>query len=90
MEFNSPAASAAGRPAPGGLVTVRVLAAGDHFVLNRLLIDALRKQVSTPLDIVELTLPRPATPFGPVAEVREASGTEEQIIEALRGVEKSA
>lgn len=68
-------------------MTVRVLAAGDHFVLNRLLIEALRKQVPTPLDIVELTLPWPATPFGPVAEVREASGTEEQMIEALRGVE---
>src|SRR5690606_18101741 len=35
----------------------------------------------------ELSLPWPIEPFGPVAEVNEASGTEEQVIEALDGAE---
>lgn len=65
----------------------RVLAAGDHFVLNRLLIDAVRAEAPGDLEFTELTLPWPVTPFGRVAEVDEASGTEDEMIEALRGVE---
>ncbi|MGW4028365.1 2-hydroxyacid dehydrogenase [Streptomyces sp. NPDC004838] len=34
-------------------------------------------------EFTELTLPWPYEPFGPVAQVREASGTEDQLIEAL-------
>ncbi|MBA2560240.1 MAG: 2-hydroxyacid dehydrogenase [Propionibacteriales bacterium] len=68
-------------------MTVRILAAGDHFVLNRLLIDAVRTEVSDDITVCELTLPWPVEPFGRVAEVDEASGTEEQLIEALQGVE---
>ncbi|WP_431894940.1 2-hydroxyacid dehydrogenase [Nonomuraea sp. bgisy101] len=77
-------------------MTVRILAAGDHFVLNRLFVDALREldvagdraDARLPeLDIAELTLPWPVEPFGPVAEVREASGSEDELIGALRGVE---
>ncbi|MCG5213170.1 2-hydroxyacid dehydrogenase [Streptosporangium sp. KLBMP 9127] len=68
-------------------MTIRVLAAGDHFVLNRLLIDALRREVSVDLDVRELTLPWPIVPFGRVAEVDEASDVEDELIEALRGVE---
>lgn len=67
-------------------MTTRVLAAGDHFVLNRILIDAVRAETSHDLSVTEITLPWPVRPFGPVAEVEEASGTEEQLIEALRGV----
>ncbi|MFH0518461.1 2-hydroxyacid dehydrogenase [Streptomyces sp. M41] len=64
-----------------------VLAAGDHFVLPRLLTQELRDAVPEPaaLDIRELQLPWPHTPFGKVAEVDEASGSEDDIIEALRG-----
>ncbi|CDR14333.1 hypothetical protein [Streptomyces iranensis] len=64
-----------------------VLAAGDHFVLPRLLTEELRSSVPDrgALDIRELRLPWPHTPFGKVAEVDEASGTEEELIEALRG-----
>jgi D-3-phosphoglycerate dehydrogenase len=65
----------------------RVLAAGDHFVLNRLLIDALHREVPTGLDVTELSLPWPVEPFGRIAEVDEASGSEEAMIAALRGVE---
>ena len=65
----------------------RVLAVGDHFVLNRLLIDALHREVPDGLDVTELTLPWPIEPFGRIAEVNEASGSEDAMIDALRGVE---
>ncbi|RAX44195.1 hydroxyacid dehydrogenase [Arthrobacter sp. AQ5-06] len=68
-------------------MTTRILAAGDHFVLNRLLIDAVEREVPDGIEFTETTLPWPLTPFGPVAEVDEASGTEEQLIASLRGVE---
>ncbi|GAA0471472.1 2-hydroxyacid dehydrogenase [Streptomyces stramineus] len=67
-------------------MTTTVLAAGDHFVLPRLLTGELRAAVpGADLDVRELTLPWPHVPFGPVADVDEASGTEEELIEALRG-----
>ncbi|MEV5571739.1 2-hydroxyacid dehydrogenase [Spirillospora sp. NPDC052269] len=68
-------------------MTTRVLAAGDHFVLNRLLVDAVRAETSADLAFSELTLPWPVVPFGRVAEVDEASGTEDELIEALQGVQ---
>ncbi|MFD0690983.1 2-hydroxyacid dehydrogenase [Actinomadura fibrosa] len=68
-------------------MTTRVLAAGDHFVLNRLFIDALRAETPGGLEFSELTLPWPVEPFGRVAEVDEASGTEDRLIEALRGIQ---
>jgi D-3-phosphoglycerate dehydrogenase len=64
-----------------------ILAAGDHFVLNSLLVRALREEVGDGPDIRELTLPWPVEPFGKVAEVDEASGDETAMIEALDGVE---
>lgn len=67
-----------------------ILAAGDHFVLNSLLTRRLTdrlKDVAPGTSFRELTLPWPVEPFGPVAEVREASGTEEQLVEALDGVD---
>ncbi|WP_127941137.1 2-hydroxyacid dehydrogenase [Nonomuraea polychroma] len=66
---------------------MRVLVAGDHFVQNRLLADALRREVPGEVDIRELTLPWPVEPFGRVGEVDEASDVEDELIEALRGVE---
>ncbi|MEU5882550.1 2-hydroxyacid dehydrogenase [Spirillospora sp. NPDC047279] len=69
-------------------MTVRILAAGDHFVLNRLLIEAIRAEApGADLSFAELTLPWPVEPFGRVAEVDEASGTERQLIGALEGAE---
>jgi D-3-phosphoglycerate dehydrogenase len=66
-----------------------VLAAGDHFVLPSLLADAVHAEAGTvesgAVEIRELTLPWPHVPFGSVAEVDEASGTEDEIIEALQG-----
>jgi D-3-phosphoglycerate dehydrogenase len=68
-------------------LTTRVLAAGDHFVQNRLLIDALDREVPGQAEFGEITLPWPVVPFGRVGEVDEASDVEDELIEALRGVE---
>lgn len=69
-------------------MSIRVLAAGDHFVLSRLLIDAVREAAGdADLEFRELTLPWPVEPFGRIGEVDEASGTEEELIAALDGVE---
>ena len=63
-----------------------VLVAGDHFVLNRLLIGDLGSAAGGgpgAWDVRELELDWPQVPFGPVAEVDEASGTEAEMIDAL-------
>ncbi|TWV35886.1 hydroxyacid dehydrogenase, partial [Streptomyces misionensis] len=65
--------------------SVRVLAAGDRFVLPSLITAALARQAHC--DVRELTLGWPLEPFGPVAEVREASGTEDELIAALAGAD---
>ncbi|EHY88881.1 2-hydroxyacid dehydrogenase [Saccharomonospora azurea] len=69
---------------------MRILSAGDEFVGNDLLKAAVRAELSgtnTDVEFRELSLPWPIEPFGPVAEVNEASGTEEQVIGALDGAE---
>jgi D-3-phosphoglycerate dehydrogenase len=66
---------------------MRILAAGDHFVLPRLLTAALRDELGAGPELRELVLPWPVEPFGPVAEVDEASGDEDTMIRALEGVE---
>jgi len=65
-------------------VNVRVLAAGDNFVLSSLLSAATLAEVDT-AEVSTLDLPWPDVPFGKVAEVDEASGTEDELIEALAG-----
>jgi D-3-phosphoglycerate dehydrogenase len=66
---------------------VQTLLAGDQFVLNRLLREALFAEVGDQLALRELELRWPVDPFGPVAEVKEAAGTEEKILGALDGIE---
>jgi D-3-phosphoglycerate dehydrogenase len=66
--------------------SVPVLVAGDHFVLNRLLAGALYADTPAAWQVRELELPWPHEPFGVIAEVDEASGSEEQMIEALQGI----
>ncbi|MGW6461221.1 2-hydroxyacid dehydrogenase [Streptomyces sp. NPDC055078] len=67
---------------------MKVLAAGDHFIRNSLIADALRHDLAgSALELTELTLPWPLEPFGPVGEVAEASDAEDALIKALDGVE---
>jgi D-3-phosphoglycerate dehydrogenase len=63
-----------------------VLLAGDRLVLNRLLAaDLAAADPDGAWDVRELELTWPHEPFAAVAEVDEASGTEEQMIAALAG-----
>ncbi|MFI5613517.1 2-hydroxyacid dehydrogenase [Amycolatopsis sp. NPDC051903] len=62
---------------------MHILAAGDHFVGPGLLAGAVRAELGGDHEVAELLLPWPVEPFGPVGEVQEASGTEDQVIEAL-------
>ena len=62
-----------------------VLAAGDEFVRTALLVDALRDRLGDPA-IRELELPWPTVPWSSVAEVEEAAGDEDTMIEALAGM----
>ena len=74
-------------PAPDTARGVTTLVAGDQFVLNRLLLDALQAEVGDRLATVEMEFNWPREPFGPVAEVHEAAGTEEQMLGLIPGVE---
>lgn len=65
---------------------MRVLAAGDEFVGTELLKKEVAAQVPG-AEFAELALPWPVEPFGPVGGVHEASGTEQQVIEAIVGAE---
>ncbi|MBA0052355.1 hydroxyacid dehydrogenase [Streptomyces sp. AJS327] len=66
-----------------------VLAAGDAFVAPELFVDALREAAPEPSALTFRTLraPWPIEPFGPVGGVDEASGTEEELLEALGDAE---
>ncbi|OIV36177.1 hydroxyacid dehydrogenase [Mangrovactinospora gilvigrisea] len=71
---------------------MHVLAAGDRFVRPQLIADALRSAFAPgEVEVSSLELPWPQVPFGPVGEgpgaVREASGTEQQVIDALGDAE---
>ncbi|MDN0196851.1 2-hydroxyacid dehydrogenase [Streptomyces sp. S.PNR 29] len=65
---------------------VRVVAAGDHFVLPSLITRAVEHEVER-AQVTELKLGWPLEPFGPVAEVQEASDAEDELIGALAGAE---
>lgn len=64
----------------------RILAAGDRFIRSALFRSSLERVLDQTVDIAEIEFPWPDEPFGRVAEVDEAAGTEAQLIEALRGV----
>ena len=65
--------------------TLRVVAAGDHFVLPSLIATAIAEELREhPFTVSELTLGWPLEPFGAVAEVEEASDAEDELIDALR------
>ena len=70
---------------------MRILVAGDHFVTPELVVAALREELgeelSVDLEVTTLTSAWPYQPFGPIGEVDEASGDEDELIAALPGVE---
>ncbi|MFI6464252.1 2-hydroxyacid dehydrogenase [Streptomyces sp. NPDC050528] len=65
--------------------TLRVVAAGDHFVLPSLITAAITEELREhPFTVRELKLGWPLEPFGTVAEVEEAGDAEDELIDALR------
>jgi D-3-phosphoglycerate dehydrogenase len=67
--------------------SVPALIAGDQFVLNSLLRAALQAEAGDRLLLREIEFGWPIAPFGSVAEVKEAAGTEEEMLAALAGIE---
>jgi hypothetical protein len=66
---------------------MKVLAADDHFVRNSLIAEALRRHLADPaVELTELPLPWPLEPFSKVAEVDEASDTEDALLSRSRVV----
>lgn len=65
----------------------KILAAGDRFVLSRLLVEGLERELGEGLDTATLDFGWPIEPFGRVAEVEEAAGSEDEVIEAGGGAE---
>ena len=63
----------------------RLLLMGDHFIPAELMRSKLGN-LSASLDISQSSTPFPMEPFRSIAEVHEASGSEEQMIEVLAGV----
>lgn len=71
----------------GELTAPRMLVAGDAFVLNRLLLDALRAEDVDTAAVAEVAFAWPVEPFGDVAEVHEACGDEQQLAGLVGDVE---
>jgi D-3-phosphoglycerate dehydrogenase len=67
--------------------SVPTLLAGDQFVLNSLLREAIAAEADDRVALREIVLGWPVDPFGPVAEVKEAAGTEEKMLGVLDGIE---
>ena len=66
---------------------MKILLAGDGFVLNDLLEREITSVLSIKCEISKIVLPWPAIPFAPVADVDEASGSEDEIIRVIRDAE---
>jgi D-3-phosphoglycerate dehydrogenase / 2-oxoglutarate reductase len=66
---------------------MKILLAGDGFVLNDLLEREITTVLSIKCEISKIVLPWPAVPFEPVADVDEASGSEDEIIRVIRDAE---
>jgi len=66
-----------------------ILAAGDHFILPSIFEEAIRGRApaGAALTFKHFQTPWPAVPFADLAEVTEASGSEEEMITALAGAE---
>ena len=66
-------------------MSTRILVAGDHFILPSIFADAIRAEVNSAIEFREYQSPWPGVPFGAIAEVTEASGSEDELIQALEG-----
>ena len=67
--------------------THRILTIGDHFLLPGIMKSSVTRVLPSGLDFIEATTPFPLEPFENIGEVREASGSEDDMIEHLHGIE---
>ena len=65
----------------------KILVAGDRHILSRLLVEALEEELGEDLDMATLDFDWPMESHVDVAEVREAAGSEDEVIEAGEGAE---
>jgi D-3-phosphoglycerate dehydrogenase len=63
----------------------QILAVGDRFVLPELFVAALHAELGDHADVTSYATAWPDEPETPIAEVDEASGSEQELIEALQG-----
>lgn len=63
----------------------KLLLIGDHFISSELMFEKLGP-LAQQFDIVQARTPFPLEPFRDIAEVREASGSEEQMMDLLADV----
>lgn len=66
--------------------THNVLTIGDHFLLPEIMQNALNAAVPSGLLLRSSMTPFPLEPVSNIGEVREASGSEDHMIEVLQGV----
>jgi D-3-phosphoglycerate dehydrogenase len=66
-------------------MSTRILVAGDHFILPSIFAEAIRAEAKTAIEFREYQSPWPGVPFGEIGEVTEASGSEDEVIQALEG-----
>ena len=66
-------------------MSTRILVAGDHCILPSIFKNAILAEVGSPIEFREYQSPWPGVPFGDIAEVTEASGSEDEIIRVLEG-----
>ncbi|HEY6581105.1 MAG TPA: hypothetical protein VIZ60_08220, partial [Rubrobacter sp.] len=65
----------------------KVLVAGDRHILSSLMVEALREELGEDLDVATIDFEWPMEPHVNVAEVKEAAGSEEEVIAAGEGAE---
>lgn len=65
----------------------KILVAGDRHVLSRLMVEALQGELGEDLDVATIDFDWPMEPHVDVAEVKEAAGSEEEVIAAGEGAE---
>ena len=63
-----------------------ILVVGDDFIAPSLMRRSLDAALGREVPVAEARTPFPSEPFHSIAEVREASGSEEAMIEALDGI----
>src|SRR5919107_5835 len=65
----------------------RVLVAGDRHILSSLMVQALREELGEDLEVTTIDFDWPMEPHVNVAEVKEAAGSEEEVIAAGESAE---